>query len=54
MRLGKDIRVISDVYTPRQLVQSLREILGKEIELVETDQARFNSQKATNYELWAK
>ena len=48
------MRVISDVFTPRQFVQALREVLAKDIELVETDSARFHAQKESNYELWAK
>ncbi|OCB89796.1 NmrA-domain-containing protein [Sanghuangporus baumii] len=52
--IGKDMRVISDIFTPRQFAQALSEVLRKEIELVETNSERFHAQKVGDYELWAK
>ena len=48
------MRVISSVFTPRQFVKAVEEVTGKKIELHETDRARFDAQRSTFEELWAK
>ena len=49
---GKDIRVISDVFTPRQFVRALREVLEKEIYLKEVDRDAFLNN--TSDPFWTK
>ncbi|EJC99553.1 NAD-binding protein [Fomitiporia mediterranea MF3/22] len=52
--IGKDIRVLSQVITPRQFVQAVRDVTGKDVEIVEIDRPKFNETKESNYELWSK
>ena len=46
------MRVISDVFTPRQFVQGLREVLGEDIELKEVTREAFL--KNINDPIWTK
>jgi len=50
--LGKDMRVLPVVYTPREYVKVVKEVTGREIELVETSRERFNGMKSAMEELW--
>ncbi|KAH8111932.1 NmrA-domain-containing protein [Phellopilus nigrolimitatus] len=50
--IGKDLRVLSEIFTPRSFVQILREVTGLEIELRETDRTRFEEAKAAMGDLW--
>lgn len=53
---GKDLRIVSEIFTPRQLVDALSKETGREIVLKETDRATFEAaRKFPNAEeLWAK
>jgi hypothetical protein len=56
--LNEDMNVQSETFTPRQLVQCIREVSGKQVKLVETTREAFESLKDTKelytYELWSK
>ena len=52
--IGKDIRVISDIFTPRDIVKAISDVVGKEVVLKEIDRAAFDANKEEDYELWAK
>ncbi|EJD00674.1 NmrA-domain-containing protein [Fomitiporia mediterranea MF3/22] len=52
--IAKDMRIVSDIFTPRQYIKDLSSITGCEISIVETDRARFDSTRATGEEIWAK
>lgn len=51
--IGKDLRIASDIFTPRQFVKAVMEITGNPIQLHETDRARFKTSKEIIEELWA-
>lgn len=52
--IGKDIRIIADIYTPREYVNIVSEVTGRKINFVETTRERFNSAKPIMEELWNK
>ncbi|EJD00673.1 NmrA-domain-containing protein [Fomitiporia mediterranea MF3/22] len=45
--IGKDLRVLSDVFTPRQFVKALSDITGKEIVIREYNREKFNESRAS-------
>lgn len=53
---GKDMRIMADVFTPRDVVRTLSEATGVKIELRETDRERFDGRKDKEGEgeLWSK
>lgn len=52
--IGKDIRIVSDVYTPREFVDIVSDVTGRKVKLVETTRERFVSAKPIMEELWNK
>ncbi|EJD00672.1 NmrA-domain-containing protein [Fomitiporia mediterranea MF3/22] len=51
--IGKDLRVVSDVFTPRQFITAVSEVTGQEIAIREYDREKFNESRAYSEELWA-
>lgn len=56
--IGKDFRVQSDVFTPREFVKCISDTSGTQIEYVETTREAFNGLRdvkdTITHELWAK
>ncbi|KAI5117652.1 hypothetical protein M0805_001307 [Coniferiporia weirii] len=50
--IGKDIRILNDIFTPREFVQAVREVMGRDVLLKETDRERFTSVKNDMEDLW--
>ena len=46
--------MISDIFTPRDIVKAMNDVLGRKVVLKEIDRATFDASKDEDYELWAK
>ena len=53
---GKDLRVVSEIFTPRRLIETINKELGTNIVLKEVDRATFEAarQYPNAEELWTK
>ncbi|KAI5116408.1 hypothetical protein M0805_006226 [Coniferiporia weirii] len=51
--IGRDMRILSDIFTPRQFVETVREITGRDIELKETDRETFVGAKSGMEDIWS-
>ena len=52
--VGKDLLIQGELYTPREFVDIVRKVTGRDITYVETTRERFESMKTVIPELWNK
>ena len=51
---GKDIGICADIVTPRDYVNTVQDVTGRNIVLIETDETRFDKSKDFAEELYNK
>lgn len=52
--LGKDMRIVSDVVTAKDIVQAVREATGKDVVLKNVDRTEFEAARSYSEDLWSK
>ena len=53
-QLGQDVRVVSEIITPRKAVQTISDLSGIPIKLREVSKDDFENAKNDHYGFWAK